>query len=126
VGGGFGWHLFRHTFGTLVNSEGEGADVATYASADTPGCIRESWRRRIRTRPATQGSRNYQLTLGGSPRTLQGRLRKGQPIVQHYIDENSYPGLEHVGGVGFVEDKAIRPVDEEIALEEYLQIRNDI
>jgi len=46
--------------------------------------------------------------------------------LRSYVANHPYPGLEHVGGVGFVEGKALRAIDEEITAEEYEQLRGTI
>ncbi len=46
--------------------------------------------------------------------------------IRDYVNNHSYAGLEHVGGVGFIGDNAIRAVDEVITVEEYQQLRGRI
>jgi hypothetical protein len=43
-----------------------------------------------------------------------------------YRDNHPYPGLKHVGGIGLVEAKVVRAIDEEITAEEYQTVRNEI
>ncbi len=46
--------------------------------------------------------------------------------IERYVSDHPYPGLEHVGGVGFVEDKPVPPFCEEISVEAYRQLRSEI
>jgi hypothetical protein len=51
--------------------------------------------------------------------------KRGSPVLD-YVDSHSYPGMEHVGGVGFITDNVLRPVDQVITEEEYQQLRDEI
>ena len=45
--------------------------------------------------------------------------------LENYVNSHQYLGLEHIGGVGFVQ-AALRRIDEEIAAEEYQRMRSEI
>ena len=46
--------------------------------------------------------------------------------IRRYVDNHPYRGLEHIGGVGFVEDSAVRAIDEVIVAEEFQHLRDEI
>jgi hypothetical protein len=46
--------------------------------------------------------------------------------IGHYVRDRSYPGFDHVGGIGFIEDEPVCPACEEISAEEYQQLRDQI
>ena len=46
--------------------------------------------------------------------------------IREYVDKHPYPGLQHVGGVGFVEHVKLRAVDEVVTPEEYQRLRSEI
>jgi hypothetical protein len=46
--------------------------------------------------------------------------------IQRYVSDHPYPGLLHVGGIGFLEALPLPPFCEEISATEYQKLRTDI
>jgi len=46
--------------------------------------------------------------------------------IDRHVEDHPYPGRGHVGGVGLIDGKVVRVLDEEIAVEEYKRIRREI
>jgi hypothetical protein len=96
-----------------------------YKGGRPPDPVRELVGYEDPTAPCFEGLRQLSAAARRHAESLYPAGADRANAMRHYNDTHPYPGLDHLGGVGFV-DATTRPIDEEITAEQYQQARKEI